>query len=457
MGRFAVPLLLVLCTLTIPILELCDSGSSAFRALKLLIESTATVLAVSALMRAIRRARFSREITQMLRRIRAGNSTKRFYFQHAIGTEDTEIAGAFSEAMKSIYQRFESILQERMREEAIIGSMGEGVVVVDTDQRITRMNEAALELLGIPSAEVVGRTIPEVVRNAEFQRFVTALLAAKHPEYREVELLGGPERHLQLTGRELKDIGGRVMGGIIVVSDITRLRRLERTRKDFIANVSHELKTPVTSIRGFAETLLDGALENPEDARRFLTIISRQAERLSMIFDDMLALSRLEQERSLELKPSNVEAVIKVVVQSCELKASSKKITLDVHCPPALSALMNSAFAEQAVLNLVDNAIKYSPEGSHVQVRADRVEGSVFISVQDNGPGIEAQHHPRIFERFYRVDKGRTRSEGGTGLGLAIVKHIAQIHGGYATVESAPGRGSTFTVFFKSAPGEVAA
>jgi two-component system phosphate regulon sensor histidine kinase PhoR len=220
-------------------------------------------------------------------------------------------------------------------------------------------------------------------------------------------------------------------------------------RRDFVANVSHELRTPITSIQGFVETLREGAARDPAMAERFLGIVARQAERLGAIIDDLLCLSRIEQEAEksqVEMTEVKVAPVLAAAAADTEALAGRHRIRIEVVCPEELSARMNAPLIEQAVGNLLNNAVKYSPAGSRVVVEATRDDGGVAIIVRDTGCGIPGDHLPRIFERFYRVDKARSRKLGGTGLGLAIVKHIAQAHGGSVTVESTVGQGSTFTL-----------
>ncbi len=234
------------------------------------------------------------------------------------------------------------------------------------------------------------------------------------------------------------------------------IARLENVRRDFVANVSHELRTPITSIQGFVETLQDGAADNPEDARRFLGIIARQAARLEAIISDLLLLSRLENEAggaALAREDCALADILDAVVQNCRKAAEAKRIRLLPECPPGLRVHASPNLLQQAVANLVDNAVKYSPEGTAVAVSgAAAADGGVSVSVQDQGCGIAAEHHERIFERFYRADKARSRESGGTGLGLAIVKHIVLAHGGRVSVASAPGLGSTFTLALPPPP-----
>ncbi|NOY52194.1 MAG: hypothetical protein GXP58_01070 [Deltaproteobacteria bacterium] len=234
-----------------------------------------------------------------------------------------------------------------------------------------------------------------------------------------------------------------------VLNDITRIKRLEQVRRDFFDNVSHELRTPLTSITGYVETLREGALDRPEDAGRFLDVIHRQSHRLLAMIEDLLALSRIEQgaERGgVKLGETDIAPLAERVLASCGKTAQEKGVILEHEVPPELSARINGRLLEQALRNLVENAVKFSPEGKKVRVEAGMEGDHLRLCVTDEGPGIPREDLPRIFERFYRVERDRSREPGGTGLGLAIVKHIALAHGGEVTVESTPGRGSAFTI-----------
>jgi two-component system phosphate regulon sensor histidine kinase PhoR len=257
----------------------------------------------------------------------------------------------------------------------------------------------------------------------------------------------------------LHDGSGRNIGVLVVMNDVTRLRRLENIRRDFVANVSHELKTPITSIKGYVETLLDGAIDNKEDAARFLGIVVKQTNQLYAIIEDLLSLSRIEKQSEdgeVALSIGNLHQILAEAVQTCQMKASEKNIRISINCPEKLQINMNATLLEQAVVNLVVNAIKYSDAGSEVIVAAeektqDDGTSRVVISVRDFGIGIAKKHLPRLFERFYRSDKARSRKLGGTGLGLSIVKHIAQAHGGDVSVQSQEGQGSTFFISLPAA------
>jgi two-component system phosphate regulon sensor histidine kinase PhoR len=347
-------------------------------------------------------------------------------------------------------ERINTILRQRQEQEAMLASMVEGVLAVDSRARLISLNRAAAELLHLPP-DLVGRRITEVVRNPDLQWFITRALSASEPVEGEVVLREEDgERFLQAHGTTLRDAQHTALGVLIVVHDITRLRRLENARRDFVANVSHELKTPVTSIKGFVETLLEGAYRDLHHAPEFLRIIGRQADRLHQIIEDLLSLSRIEQEAEqgrIMLNGRRLKPVMQAALQACAARAREKQIGLDLFCPEDLRARINGPLLEQALVNLIDNAIKYSGTGSEVRMEAGREDGWVTVRIRDQGVGIPKEHLPRLFERFYRVDPGRSRKVGGTGLGLAIVKHIAQAHGGRVGVESTPGQGSVFTLF----------
>jgi two-component system phosphate regulon sensor histidine kinase PhoR len=322
------------------------------------------------------------------------------------------------------------------------------VVAIDSDQRLITLNSAAAKLIGSPQADLQGRNLPEVIRNADLRRFVQRALESSQPIEDDVVLHADGQRILQARGAALRNSAGQGVGAVIVLNDVTHYRRLETLRRDFVANVSHELKTPIASIKGFVETLLDGALSQPNDARRFLKIIASHAERLNNIIEDLLSLSKIEQSEktaSLPLNMAPLRPILQSALNGCQAQASQRNIALHLECPD-MSARINAPLLEQAVINLVDNAIKYSEPADQVLVAASAVDGEIEISVRDSGCGISEEHLPRLFERFYRVDRARSRKLGGTGLGLAIVKHIVQAHHGHVSVTSTPGEGSTFTI-----------
>ncbi len=333
--------------------------------------------------------------------------------------------------------------------------MVEGVVAIGAEHEIIALNDSGAKLLGVQREGSVGRSIQEVTRSPELQAFVDEVLSGGRPAEREVSLHEGERRYFHIQGSPVRDGEGRRIGAVVVFHDVTRLKRLERVRRDFVANVSHELKTPTTSIKGFLETLAAGALEDQGKAREFVGIAARQADRLSAIIDDLLTLSMLEEdadERRLETVTVAVAGLLRDAVEICRYAAAEKQVELRLCCAEGLEANINAALIEQAVVNLLDNAIKYSAGGEEVEIAAEADgEGGLVIEVRDHGCGIEEKHLPRLFERFYRVDRARSRKLGGTGLGLAIVKHIAQAHGGTVAVRSRPGEGSTFSLHLPAA------
>jgi len=359
------------------------------------------------------------------------------------------LAGAMNRMAGQLHQRIDTILRQRQELEAVLASMQEAVLAVDNDGTIINLNHASADLLGAPPEELKGRLVHEVVRKPNLLDFVEKTLHGNQPIEQDLRLQDDQQRWLSAHGTPLRDPQNRQIGALAVLHDVTRLHRLESVRRDFVANVSHELKTPITSIKGFVETLLDGALDDHDNAVRFLRIVARQVNRLDAIIEDLLTLSRLEkggQQPPQRLEPGSLVEVLQAAVEMCEKKALDKKIDLSLDCPPGLAALMNAPLLEQAVVNLVDNAIKYSHTGGHVRLTADCSPHDLTIRVQDDGCGIEPKHLARLFERFYRADKARSRQLGGTGLGLAIVKHIALVHQGSVDVQSIPGRGSTFSL-----------
>lgn len=362
--------------------------------------------------------------------------------------ELADLASAMNLMGRQLDERVRTVVEQRNEREAILSSMVEGVIAVNSKRHIISMNRAAAELFDADPARVQGKGIQHAVRNPRVAQLIDDSMAQSAPISREISVVArGRETSLQAHAAALRAASGQTIGVVVVLNDVTDLRRLERVRSDFVANVSHELKTPITSIKGFVETLLDGASEDPETSRRFLEIVAKQADRLNAIIEDLLTLSRIEQDESARdglLAPGALLPVIQSAAQLCAGTAGTKEIRLTIACSPQLRARINAPLLEQGITNLIDNAIKYSDQGSEVRVEAADLGREINITVIDQGCGIPDEHLPRLFERFYRVDKARSRQLGGTGLGLAIVKHIAQTHGGRIDVESRPGVGSTF-------------
>jgi len=360
-----------------------------------------------------------------------------------------ELAGALNEMATQLQDRILTITRQRNEVKAILSSLGEGVLAVDCRGRIVSVNRAAAQLLGIDPLGAQGRHIEEVIRNVGLQQFVGQTLESDQPTEGDVSFPEEGGRFFRVHGAGLADPQGERGGAVIVLSDMTRIHRLENLRRDFVANVSHELKTPVTSIQGFAEALLDGGLDDGEQTSRYLGIIAKHAQRLNAIIDDLLSLSRLEEgteRRAILFEEVALRGVLEAAVELAGLRAEQKRIKVELSCDDSIWARINAPLLEQAIVNLVDNAVKYSDEGTIVSIEVLQKDNEVAICVRDRGCGIPKEHLARIFERFYVVDKSRSRKLGGTGLGLAIVKHIILVHGGHIGVESLPGQGTAFTL-----------
>ena len=344
--------------------------------------------------------------------------------------------------------------QVQTQQEALFNSMGEGLLLVDRDGRIQLANRAFDAVFGIQT-DIRSQTIMEALRLHELTDLVEFLGTQQQVMDCELKLLPPNERWLQVNGAAILNAEGERQGTILIFHDLTRLKRLERTRQEFVANVSHELRTPLSLIKGYAETLLDGAKDNPEVAVKFLQTIDRNAERLKLLIEDLLTISELESGRlRLNLQPVALRPLLEKLVADFKSLAEAKQVQL-VDEAPDLQVRADAGRLEQVLCNLIENAIKYGRPLGTVAIRARPVNGKeVEVSVQDNGPGIPPEALERIFERFYRVDKARSREQGGTGLGLSIVKHIVQAHGGKAWVKSDLGRGATF---YFTLPQELAA
>ncbi len=368
--------------------------------------------------------------------------------------EFQEIAGlavAMNQMAVQLSDRFRTVQRQNLEQEAIVSNMLEGVIAMDADQKLISLNRAAARFLGLEAEDAIGRSILEVIRNSDLQRLIAKTFVVGEPVEGDVTLTDPVhgEKFLQAHGTLMRDSEREVIGALLVLNDVTRTKKLENLRRDFVANVSHELKTPITSIKGFVETLIEGTTMSVEESQRFLQIIARQANRLHAIIEDLLKLSRIEQESErgeIALELERLHEVLQAAITSCELKAATKQIKMTLSCSETIQARINAPLLEQAIVNLIENAIKYSEPNTEVAISAGISDKLLLISVRDQGNGIAKEHLPRLFERFYTVDKARSRAQGGTGLGLAIVKHIVLSHGGNIGVQSELGKGSNFTI-----------
>ena len=381
--------------------------------------------------------------------------------------------GEFIIALNALSMRLQETQAELQREkeksEAMLTRMADGIIVTDVSGRIVLFNPAAERIFGIPAQRALDKTVTDVFMDYDLSTMLARALGQGVPQTGEVKVERPQEGTLDVFVTLVETEGGQGHGAVIVLHDLTEIRRLENVRRDFVANVSHELRTPVASIRAMAETLLMGAKDDPEAAQQFLETMLKETERLSSLLDDLLELARIEagkrEPRKVDL---NVRELVETVLNKLRPHAERKQLTVTVDVPDNLTLRADPDAMQQILVNLLDNAIKYTPNGGNVRVKGEgrgrkgkegEDNGSlpflpplspsfpcVVLSVSDTGVGIPREHLLRIFERFYRVDKARSREMGGTGLGLSIVKHLVESQGGQMTVESEVGRGSTFTV-----------
>ena len=388
------------------------------------------------------------EMTRRARRLASGEFCGEVDIPPASTWELEDLGMALNEMYQQIQERIAQITTENARLGAILESIAEGILVTGRDGRAVLGNPALVNMFGIEEP-VQGRLTVELVRNRAVGEAIEEVLESGEPVVREVVLTGGPESYLDVHVAPIRQ-GEECIGTVALFYDTTRMRRLERVRQDFVATVSHELRTPLTAIKGYAETLVDGALDDGEAAGRFIQIIHTHAHRLNRLLDDLLDLSRLESEKlDVNRETCRVRQLAEACTGAVGQLAREKSLALDLDIPEDLEVTCDPKLMEQALLNLVDNAVKYTPEGGSVILRTrplaeGTAEERVAIEVVDTGIGIPSGDLGRVFERFYRVDKGRSRAMGGTGLGLSIVRHIVEAHGEKVYVESELGKGSTF-------------
>ncbi len=395
----------------------------------------------------------SRRISRPVEQLRSG--AEKFSagdLQHRLEVpgpaELAELARTLNQMAAQLQERIDAVISQRNEFETVLASMVEGVVAIDLQGRIMSFNAAFARMLAAPSGSVKGRDIHEIIRDRSFHQLLAEALAQNRLVQGDFVVRQPVERVFDTHCVPLAGFAEAPAGTLVVLHDVTRMRRLENVRQDFVANVSHEIRTPLTAIKGFVETLMQAA-EDPEERRRFLGIIQRHVNRLNDILEDLLALARLEQrgeKAAVILEATPLRGVIETAAQLVQWKADARGVRLALDCAPEITVRVDATLLEQALINLIDNAVKYSPDNETVHVVAVQADDELQIRVRDHGPGIPQKYQPRIFERFFRVDKARSRKVGGTGLGLAIVKHISQVHGGRVTLESSSGRGSTFTI-----------
>lgn len=430
--------------------------------------SVSLVLVLTTMAAALASLYVSRRITNPVELMRQGaqefskgNLTKRLPYP------DTEELSQLARSMNFMASELNKKIMDvknRSRElEAVHTSMQEGVIAINGQEQIITINKAAAKIFDFSPETLKTKHVLEVARNYDLQVFIKKALATSEPVEDDIVIDVDERMVLNIHSTALYDAYGKRMGTLIIFHDITRIRLLETMHKDFAANVSHELKTPLTTIKGFIETLLQMMADSPgasaQDAAaqysRFLGIIEKNVNRMVRLIDDLLALARLERLKGtgIQLEVHPLAGLIQKAVGFCADRAQARGMTMDVHCPDSIAGMVDPTLMEQAVFNLVDNAVKYSGDETCVTISAEQKGGNIEIQVKDTGPGIDTAHLPKVFNRFYRVDKGRSRDQGGTGLGLAIVKHIVQYHNGRIEVESQRGKGTCFTITIPGATG----
>jgi two-component system phosphate regulon sensor histidine kinase PhoR len=360
-----------------------------------------------------------------------------------------ELAETLNLMAEELNERLKTESRNRNELETVFSSMTEGVLALDINERIIRLNQSALDIFSMRLSDIKNKNVYELVRDSELYKFIRDSVNTQNQVSSDLKYGRQKEKILNAHSSPLKDEQNKRIGTLFVIQDVTRIRQLENMRSDFVANVSHELKTPMTAIKGFVETILESEDIEKEQLERFLSIINKNVDRLINIINDLLDLSWIEKNEESEIIKFRNEFLNETAdsaIRVCEPSAINKNIEIQNLISPEIQISINKVLFENALTNLIDNAVKYSDNGKIIKISAKETSLEVLISVEDQGIGIPFGEHDRIFERFYRVDKGRSRKMGGTGLGLAIVKHVVNIHKGNIEISSIPGKGSCFTL-----------
>jgi two-component system phosphate regulon sensor histidine kinase PhoR len=436
------------------VLRISVSISAIDKQLETIQKRTFFGVLVVALLAAFAALLFSRRISSPLEKIREGalhfTAGDLAYRLPVFTSAETELlAKTMNDMAANLDERMQTIIRQRNELEAVLSSMTEGVIAISPEEKIISVNRSAAQMFHREPAELLNRSVQETIRNPDFQRFVRITILDENTHEEDIFFHLKEESLLNIRSAPLKNAAGERIGILIILNDVTRLRHLENMRRDFAANVSHEIKTPLTAIKGFTETLKSGALHRPEEAARFVEIIENHTNRLIAIIEDLMKLSIIEQSsdnKTIMLQDCRIFPILSAAIKICRPKADEKGIRILCTCDETLTAKLNAALIEQAFVNLLDNAIKYSEPGSIIEIEATKSYSEIIITFQDHGIGIGQEHLSRLFERFYRVDASRSRKMGGTGLGLAIVKHIVIANAGNISVKSSPGEGSSFVI-----------
>lgn len=388
------------------------------------------------------------QITSVAKELAKGN-----YRVRTSEERDDEV-GQLTKAMNMLAYQLDEMTRnyEVQREQmaTLIENMGSALLLINTRGEIVLVNQACRDIFAFTEEEAIGHVYYDVVKEKEVSKFVQAVFMTEQKQRKQVQFSEAlNNRYFDLYGAPILNKKEQLSGVVIVLHDITELKKLEQIRKDFVANVSHELKTPVTSIKGFAETLLDGAMEERSLREKFLNIIYKESERLQLLVHDLLELSKIEQPHfTLNWQKIELRGIVEEVIELLSDQANESGVHLHMSCDGDTVIDGDDERLKQIVINLVENALTYTPAGGRIDLTLTGLEKTVLLVIKDTGIGIDKRDLPRIFERFYRVDRARTRQSGGTGLGLAIVKHLIEAHGAIIDVESVVGKGTTFTLTF---------
>jgi len=395
------------------------------------------------------------EITNIAKKFREGSFAQRFSYSNEQMDEVVSLNKNLNNLVSRVEKRLVGMQQKVFEKDAVLASMNEAVVAVDIDENIYLINNAAKKLFNILGNKNDPKTLAEVIRVPDlYTTLVKSMNAGEQLDDSfaiDGTMMGKAEStmHIQVKSAPIIGRKKRKTGAVFVFTNMTNVKKLEKHRSNFVGNVSHELKTPLTLIQGFSETLMESHDLSPEDHKKYIGIIHKHSSRLGSLIDDLLSISKLESQESMpdNFELGDVSLVAKNAISLCKEKAQGKKINLILNDHSDSFAIpMNFSLLEQAFVNLIDNSVKHSPEASNVEINLAKSDSMLKIQIQDYGQGMEQKHLTRIFERFYRVDKGRSREAGGTGLGLSIVKHVIQLHGGNISVTSEVNKGSCFTI-----------
>lgn len=429
--------------LSLPLTEVNENISNLH---KIIILATAIALVIASIISLIISLTITRplqEMTKVSQKISKGDFSKKLKIlsQDEIG----QLADSLNLMSEELENKIRIISEDKDKMKVVLSGVIEGIVAIDKEGRIILFNHALKNMIDCSSDRVLEKFHWEIIRNNQLNELLKETLQKGQTLTREITLFSPQEKIFHASANPLTE-KNKVWGAVVVLNDITEIKKLEKMRSEFVANVSHELRTPLTSIQGFVETLKEGAINDPEKAQYFLEIIEKQSNRLNNLIEELLQLSKIEsQEIAMNLQSINLRDLIDKTISEFKKKIEQKDHKIKINISPQLPSVKADPEQIEVVFrNLLDNAVKYTPDGGEIYISALEKAENIYIEVADNGIGISAEHLPRIFERFYRANKDRSRKLGGTGLGLAIVKHIVQAHQGTIGVESKPGKGSKF-------------